>query len=434
MLYRKDRNGNDLSMLGFGCMRFTKKGNGIDIEKAEQELMAAYRAGVNYFDSAYIYAGSEAAIGEIFERNHIREKINIATKLPQYMIKDRKGLDKYFNEELSRLRTDYIDYYLMHHLTDLAMWEKLKAIGIEDWIKEKKASGAIRSIGFSYHGNTNNFQKILNDYDWDFCQIQYNYLDEVAQAGVDGLKAAVAKGIPVIIMEPLRGGKLVNMLPAGAKKAMQESGRGWSPAEWGLRWLYNQPEVTVVLSGMNSLEMVEENCRIASEAVPGHMTEKDFEVLEEVKQKIREKEKVGCTGCRYCMPCPKGVDIPGIFRCYNAMFTESKSQGRFQFAQTVGLTKEPAFASQCIQCGKCEQHCPQNIPIREKLKEADKALRPLPYKIGINFARAFMFRKPAGAGKTAAAGKAASAGKTAAAGKTAKRRKAANSRKRRKQS
>ena len=395
MLYRNDKNGNALSMLGFGCMRFTRKGNSIDIEKAEKELMAAYRAGVNYYDTAYIYPGSEAALGEIFERNRIRDKIHIATKLPQYMIKSRSGLDKYFEEELSRLRTSYVDYYLMHHLTDLPMWEKLKEAGILDWIREKKESGAIRNIGFSYHGNTDNFQKILNDYDWDFCQIQYNYLDEVSQAGVDGLKAAASKGIPVVIMEPLRGGKLVNMLPPGAKKAMQDSGRGWSAAEWGLRWLYNQPEVTVVLSGMNSLEMVEENCRIASEAQPGHLTEADFEVLEQVKKSIREKEKVGCTGCRYCMPCPKGVDIPGIFRCYNAMFTESKGQGRFQFAQTVGFTKKPAFATQCIGCGKCEQHCPQNLPIREKLKEADKALRPLPYKIGINFVRRFMYGRPA---------------------------------------
>ena len=380
-------------MLGFGCMRFTRKGSSIDVEKAESEILAAYRAGVNYYDTAYIYPGSEAALGEIFERNHIREKINIATKLPQYMIKSRRDLDKYFDEELSRLRTTYIDYYLMHHLTDLPMWEKLKEIGIAEWIKEKKEAGAIRNIGFSYHGNTDNFQKILNDYDWDFCQIQYNYLDEVSQAGVDGLKAAAAKGIPVVIMEPLRGGKLVNMLPADAKKVMQESGRGWSPAEWAFRWLYNQPEVTVVLSGMNK------NCRTASEAQPGHLTESDFEVLEKVKKIIREKEKVGCTGCRYCMPCPKGVDIPGIFRCYNAMFTESKSQGRFQFAQTVGLTKEPAFATQCVRCGKCEQHCPQNIPIREKLKEADKALRPLHYRLAINFVRAFMYRKPISAQK-----------------------------------
>ena len=395
MQYRSDKHGNQLSILGFGCMRFTKKGNAIDIEKAEQEIMTAYHNGVNYFDTAYIYPGSEAAIGEIFERNGIRDKINIATKLPQYLISSAAAIDRYFNEELSRLRTDHVDYYLMHHVTDIAMWEKLKAVGILDWIKQKKESGAIRNVGFSYHGNTENFLKVLNDYDWDICQIQYNYLDEVTQAGRDGLKAAYEKGIPVVIMEPLRGGKLVNMLPEEAKLAMANSGHDWSPAEWGLRWLYNQTEVTVVLSGMNSQEMVLENCRTASETPAGSLTADDFAVLEVVKEKIREKEKVGCTGCRYCMPCPKGVDIPGIFRCYNAMYTESKREGRFQFAQTVGLTKEPAFATQCIQCGKCEQHCPQSLPIREKLKEADKALRPLPYKLGINIVRAFMFRKTA---------------------------------------
>ncbi|MBQ9721834.1 MAG: aldo/keto reductase [Oscillospiraceae bacterium] len=304
MQYRKDKSGSDLSVLGFGCMRFTQKGGGIDLDKAEREIMAAYKAGVNYFDTAYVYSGSEAAIGEIFERNRIRGNIKIATKLPQYLIGSRAAVDKYFNEELARLRTTYVDYYLMHHVTDVAMWEKLKKIGILEWIAEKKQSGAIRSIGFSYHGNTDNFLKILNDYDWDISQIQYNYFDEISQAGVDGLKAAAEKGVPVVIMEPLRGGKLVNMLPEEAKKVIRGSGRRWSAAEWGFRWLYNQPEVTVVLSGMNSTDMVRENCRVASEARPGEFTEADFATLAEVSAKIREKEKVGCTGCRYCMPCP----------------------------------------------------------------------------------------------------------------------------------
>lgn len=396
MQYRKDKNGNELSMLGYGCMRFTKKGNSIDIDKAEKEIMAAFKAGVNYYDTAYIYPGSEAALGEILERNGIRDKVNIATKLPQYLIRNAKAIDKYFSEELTRLRTDHVDYYLMHHLTDVEMWEKLKSVGIIEWIKEQKKSGKIRNIGFSYHGNTDNFITILNDYDWDFCQVQYNYLDEVTQAGVSGVKAAAAKRIPVVIMEPLRGGKLVNMLPDKARKLFREDSHGWSPAEWAFRWLYNQPEVTVVLSGMNSVEMVQENVKTASDMKAGSLTEQDFALIEEVKKAIKEKEKVGCTGCRYCMPCPKGVDIPGTFACYNTMYTENKSAGRFQFAQTVGLTKEPAFASQCVQCGKCEQHCPQSIPIREKLKEADKALRPLPYKVGINVARKFMFRKKKG--------------------------------------
>lgn len=396
MQYRSDRNGQPLSILGYGCMRFTKKGNSIDVDKAEQELLEAYRAGVNYFDTAYLYSGSEAALGEILERNGLREKVHIATKLPQYLIGSKAALERTFQEELRRLRTDHVDYYLMHHMTDVAMWEKLKKVDIIDWIAEKKQSGAIRNIGFSYHGNTDNFLKILEDYDWDFCQIQYNYLDEVSQAGRAGLQAAAAKGIPVMIMEPLRGGKLINMLPEGAKQAMAESSRNWSAAEWGLHWLYDQPEVTVVLSGMNSLEMVRENCRIASEAAVGELTEEDHATLDRVKKAIMEKERVGCTGCRYCMPCPKGVDIPGIFRCWNTMYTESKSEGRSQFIQTVGLTKEPSFASQCVRCGKCEQHCPQNIPIREKLREADRDLRPLPYKAGIGIARTFLFR---GSGK-----------------------------------
>ena len=208
-----------------------------------------------------------------------------------------------------------------------------------------------------------------------------------------GLKAAAERGIPVIIMEPLRGGKLVNMLPPEARKLMRENAHGWSPAAWAFRWLYDQPEVTVVLSGMNSLEMVTENVATADTARPGSLTEEDHALIAQVRDMIRSREKVGCTGCRYCMPCPKGVDIPGIFRCYNAMYTEGKRDGRFQFAQTVGMTRQPAFATQCVGCGKCEKHCPQSIPIREKLKEADRALRPLPYKIGINVVRAFMLRK-----------------------------------------
>ena len=393
MQYRKDRQGNELSLLGYGCMRFSKKGSGIDIDKAEKELLAAFERGVNYYDTAYIYGGSEAAVGEIFERNHLRDKVRIATKLPQYLINSTEAAERYFKEELGRLRTDYVDYYLMHHLTDIAQWERLKKLGIVEWIDEKKKSGAIRNIGFSYHGNTENFLKILQDYDWDMCQIQYNYLDELAQAGRKGLMAAFEKGIPVVIMEPLRGGKLVNMLPPAAKKIFAESGRDWSPAEWAFRWLYDQEAVTVVLSGMNSLQMVEENCRVASETLPGSLTAQDQDVLSRVKRAIMENEKVGCTGCRYCMPCPKGVDIPGTFRCYNLMGTESRLAGWKEYGQTVVLTKTPAFASQCVGCGKCEQHCPQGLPIREKLKEADRALRPLPVKAILAVARKFMLRK-----------------------------------------
>ena len=393
MQYRKNKHGEELSILGYGCMRFSRKGSGVDIDKTEQELLAAIRAGVNYLDTAYIYPGSEAALGEILERNGLRDQVRIATKLPQYLVKNRESLDKYFDEELSRLRTDRVDYYLMHHLTDIAQWERLKTVGVLDWIAEKKAAGAIRNIGFSYHGNSDNFLKILADYDWDFCQIQYNYLDETTQAGVVGLKAAAARGIPVVIMEPLRGGKLVNKLPEAAKQLMARHERGWSPADWGLRWLWDQPEVTVVLSGMNSLAMVEENVRIASEAAVGAFSAEDRAFLQRILGIIREKEKVGCTGCRYCMPCPKGVDIPGYFSSYNLMYTESKVSGWRHFFQAVALSAEPAFASQCVQCGKCEKHCPQGIPIREQLKKAEKALLPWPVKFAVKLGRRFFLRR-----------------------------------------
>ena len=392
MQYRKDKYGNDISLLGFGCMRFTRKGSGIDHEKAEKEILSAFHQGVNYFDTAYLYPGSEACLGKVLEDNHIRGQVKVATKLPQYMVKSPAAIDKYFDEELKRLRTNYIDYYLMHMLTDFASWENLKKNGIEDWIKRKKEEGAIRQVGFSFHGTTDMFLRILEDYDWDFCQIQYNYLDEHIQAGRRGLQAAAAKGIPVIIMEPLRGGKLVSSLPAEAKKLIAEHGKKRSAAEWAFRWLWDQPEVTCVLSGMNSMEMIAENCRIASEVQAGEFDEADFAMIAGIKAAIEKTTKVGCTGCSYCMPCPKGVDIPATFRCYNAMYTEGKSDARFEYARNVGLRKNGAFADQCVECGKCEQHCPQKLEIRKLLKEADKALRPLPYKIGTNIASRFMLK------------------------------------------
>lgn len=392
MLYRSDRYGNQISQLGYGCMRFTRKGNGVDFEKAEKEVMIAYEQGVNYYDTAYVYPGSEECLGKILAKNGIREKVHVATKLPQYIMRNEAGIEKTFQEELKRLQTDYIDYYLMHMFTDVKEWENLKKMGIEDWIAKHKADGSIRQIGFSYHGDTDMFIQVLNAYDWDFCQIQYNYLDEHSQAGRRGLQAAAEKGIPVIIMEPLRGGKLVNLLPDKAKKVIAKNERGYSAAEWAFRWLWDQPEVTCILSGMNSVEMVEENLRVASQAQAGSFTKEDKEMIEKIKKEIRANEKVGCTACRYCMPCPKGVDIPGIFYHYNMTAIEGKSSARFGFAQAMGMRKDPCFASQCVGCGKCEKHCPQHINIREELKKADKTLRPLPYKIGIEIARKILVK------------------------------------------
>ena len=385
MKYRKDKYGEPISQLGYGCMRFSRKG-GIDYDKAEREVLLAMEKGVNYYDTAYIYPGSEDTLGKILSRNHCRDQVKIATKLPQYYLRTKSSVELTFREQMNRLQTDHIDYYLMHMFTDVLEWEKLQKLDIEEWIAGKKASGEIGQIGFSYHGNSDVFLPILEAYDWDFCQIQYNYMDEVSQAGRIGMEAAAAKGIPVIIMEPLRGGKLVD-IPAKAKKELEASGKGWTPAELGLRWLWDQPEVTCVLSGMNSTEMVEENIRIASEAEPGTFTEADRELVDRIRAIIKEKEKVGCTGCRYCMPCPAGVDIPGVFHYYNYLYSGSWLTGRFEYARNVGMQKEPGFASRCIGCGKCEQHCPQHIPIRQMLKKADRTLRTPLWRVAIPVAR-----------------------------------------------
>ncbi len=381
MQYRiNPKNGDRLSALGYGCLRLPAKGPRIDQQKAEEAMELAIRQGVNYFDTAYTYPGSEEALGKFLAKGH-RKDVFLATKLPHYLVKKPSDIERIFREELKRLQTDHIDYYLMHMLTDLGGWQRMKDLGIEKWIEEKKASGQIRNIGFSFHGGTGEFLDILNAYDWDFCQIQYNYMDENTQAGRRGLLAAAEKGIPVIIMEPLRGGRLVQGLPGEARKVMESCSPKRSPAEWGLRWLWDQPQVTVVLSGMNSTEQVEENTRIAADAAPGCLTETDRELIERVKEEIRKKVKVGCTGCGYCMPCPHGVNIPVCFSCYNTRYTDSWFTGMREYFMTTTLRKKPSNASLCRKCGLCEKKCPQHVPIREKLEEVRRGMEGPVYKI-----------------------------------------------------
>ncbi len=389
MQYRLDKQGNALSVLGFGCMRFQRKQGKIDMALAEAQIMQAYRGGVNYYDTAYIYPGSEAAIGEIFEKNGIREKIHIATKFPHYLIKSVESLDKMFAEELKRLRTDYVDYYLVHMLTDKAAWQRMEQLGVRDWLEEKKRSGAIRQIGFSYHGGTDAFCQLVDAYDWDFCQIQYNYMDEHSQAGRRGLYYAHEKGLPVIIMEPLRGGKLVSQLPEEAKKIFRQHPAGYTPVQWALRWLWDQKEVTVVLSGMNTEEMVEDNLKTASQTQIGELGEREQLMLKTVVEAINAKMKVGCTGCGYCMPCPKGVDIPGTFAAYNRRYQEGWFAALREYFMGTTLRRTSAAASNCIGCGKCEQHCPQGIEIRKHLKDAKKVLEGPVYKGATKLARTF---------------------------------------------
>ncbi len=377
MNYRTNqKNGDELSILGFGCMRLPVKAGIIDEARAIKMIRDSIEKGVNYFDTAYIYHGgqSESLLGKALQDGY-RPRVKIATKLPPYMVKKLNNAKKIMLTQLEKLHTDYIDYYLLHMLTDKAMYDKMASLGVMEWLEELKAKGTIRNIGFSFHGSRRDFEMIVKAYPWDFCQIQYNYLDENNQATVSGLKLAHSLGIPVIVMEPLRGGKLVNNLPKEVLKTFKSFHPEWTPAEWGLRWIWNHKEVNVVLSGMSIEDQVNENIRIATDAASDSLSEDELKVFGEVKSIMNEKIKVPCTGCGYCMPCPCGVDIPGCFSNYNDKFLLGEKLNRWKYAQTLGvLSEKPAFASKCIECGKCEPHCPQNIEIRKELKSVARVM------------------------------------------------------------
>jgi predicted aldo/keto reductase-like oxidoreductase len=397
MQFRTDKkSGNKLSALGFGCMRFPK-GSGFaatDMGKTEWLIMEAIQGGVNYFDTAYVYGGSEEALGTILEKNKAREKVYIATKLPLVITRSRGDFDKFFNKSLERLRTDYVDYYLMHMLTDKQMWDKLCSWGIEEWIGEQKKAGRIRQAGFSFHGSQDEFLKLLDAYDWDFCQIQYNYAQENYQAGKTGLQKAAANGLPVIIMEPLLGGKLATALPRDAERIFKAAGPGRGPAEWALRWIWNQEEATVVLSGMNDPAQLEENLLTADNAPAGNLSAEEQGIYHRVLEVFNRSYKVPCTGCNYCMPCPKNVNIPGCFAAYNTSFALGWIQGMQQYATSTALTSaQTGRPGQCVKCGKCESNCPQHIPIIKSLEAVRRRMEPLPLRGGIAIARAVLGRK-----------------------------------------
>ena len=375
MNYRVNPKNNDkLSILGFGCMRFPK-----DEKEAEKQIINAIESGVNYFDTAYIYPNSEAILGRVLAKGY-RHRVKIATKMPPYLIKRYEDFDKIFNVELKRLQTDHIDYYFIHMLTDINIWSRLVNIGILKWIEEKKQGGQIKNIGFSYHGGRDEFIKIVDIYDWEFCMIQYNFLDENNQAGKSGLQYASAKGLPVMVMEPLRGGKLVTNLPKEVYKVWEKAYVKRSPAEWAFRWIWNHPEVTVVLSGMNSQEMVEENIKVASESEANSLTKDDLELFTKVRNILNEKIKVPCTGCNYCMPCPMGVDIPTCFSCYNDREIEGKFSAIGKYIMQTSLKTKAHNASLCSKCGKCEIHCPQKIAIRDELAKVSKTMERFYFK------------------------------------------------------
>jgi predicted aldo/keto reductase-like oxidoreductase len=376
MQYRTiKKTGDSLSALGFGCMRLPKKGRGIDEERAMKQIRYAIDHGVNYLDTAYSYK-QEAFIGRVLAGGY-REKVKLATKMPLYLAWKKEDLDGLLNESLHNLGTDHIDYYLFHALS-VSAWERLKGLGVEDFIARAKADGRVRRIGFSSHNGTVDFKTLVDVYDWDFCQIMYNILDETNQAGKEGMQYAASKGLGVIIMEPLRGGNLARPPPKEVQDIWDEADVKRSPAEWGLRWVWDHPEVTVVLSGMNDERHIEENLRVADGALSGSLTPQELALTGRVRDAYRKYVKVGCTGCHYCLPCPPGVNIPYCFQCYNNTGLGSPMIAKMMYTMYVGSgidgTGRKGFASQCKSCGKCVKVCTQHIDIPAELKNVAKAM------------------------------------------------------------
>ncbi|MDR3310976.1 MAG: aldo/keto reductase [Oscillospiraceae bacterium] len=397
MLYREiSKTETAVSQLGYGCMRFPRGVSGqFDRAKTEKLVLQAYNSGIGYFDTAYLYGGSEELLGEILEKHGLREKVRIATKLPHGQCRSYEDFSRLFGTSLARLKTGYADMYLIHNVSSLAQWERLAALGIARWIEGEKQSGRIRKIGFSFHGARPEFMKLLEAYAWDFCQIQYNYVNEHDQAGVAGLRRAHELGLAVIIMEPLLGGKLAAKLPKPAQRVLDGAnaklGADRTPAAWGLRWLWNQPEVTVVLSGMNSEEQLTGNLATADESPAGCLSDAELAVFEPLKAAFRESYKVPCTGCAYCMPCPRGVNIPGVFAAYNARFAHGLIPGMQQYVTGLGLTDRSAKASprNCVKCRECERKCPQNIEVSARLGEAARVMEPWWFRGALGIVRRF---------------------------------------------
>jgi hypothetical protein len=380
MLYRSLKE-IPVSILGFGAMRLPLVGGtekptdsfdparSIDEEETAKMIEYAIDHGVNYFDTAYVYHGgkSEVVLGRILKPH--RDRVIIATKLPMFLVKEREDCDRLLDEQLRRLQTTHLDLYLLHGLNEKT-WESVKGLDVLAFLDRAKSDGRVRRVGFSFHDTVAVFKEIVEAYDWTMCQIQYNYLDEEYQAGSEGLAYAASRGIGVAVMEPLRGGKLAKV-PPEVQRLFDSSSERKAPAEWGLRWVWNHPEVGTVLSGMSTLDQVRENVAFAAEGRADSLSAGDLALLERARKAYRALLTVDCSGCAYCMPCPSGVNIPMNFSFYNDEVTFKDPTGVMVY-NTFMFPEQRASA--CVECGECEEKCPQHIPIREELKKVHAAL------------------------------------------------------------
>ncbi len=375
------RCGFDVSALGFGCMRLPCVGGdqlAIHEDEAVRMIRYAIDEGVNYVDTAYGYHGgnSEKLVGKALARGY-RDRVKLATKLPVWLCKSHDDFDRLLSEQLQRLATDHIDCYLLHSL-DSKSWSRARDMGVLEFLAKQMDLGRIRYAGFSFHDAYEVFPGIVDAFDWGFCQIMLNYVDVEYQAGLAGLKYAAEHGLAVIVMEPLRGGKLAANLPdevvaaLGGGSEVGDGSEGWSPAEWALRWVWNLPEVSVALSGMSSMEQVVDNIRIASDSAPGVLTERQLAALARAREAYMARIRVSCTECGYCQPCPHGVVIPDVFGLYNEAGIFNAWEGSRRMYR--GIVKAARDASRCAECGQCEAACPQQLHVIELLKEAHAAL------------------------------------------------------------
>lgn len=406
MQYRTMPHSTDqLSVLGFGCMRLPtragrEKSNMIDVVEAKRQIVMAVDAGVNYLDTAFPYhlGASETFLGEhILSDSALRGRVNIATKLPCFTLRKTEAFDETFNKQREKLQVDVVDYYLLHAL-DGGTWDRMVALGIKEWMDKVRASGKVRHMGFSFHGRKEDFIRIVDAYDWEFAQVQYNILDEHFQAGIEGIEYAGAKGLGIIVMEPLRGGSLVGNIPAPVKAIYDSAEISREPVDWALRWVLNRPEVTMVLSGMNRPDHILQNIEIVSDSLPNGMSSAELAVIDNVRDAYNALLQVGCTGCAYCMPCPAGIDIPAAFKNLNNMHMFNKKfSSRISHAQFLGMNTadgRPHWTSGCIDCGRCEEKCPQHIEVRETFAQVQRELEVPSTKIIAALGRTFSGKGP----------------------------------------